>query len=56
MTMIKKLDGVITDIPFIKIGRFTFINFKFVKTFKILYRRKNNKSYPDFKILFSFQY
>lgn len=56
MTMIKKLDGVTTDIPYIKIGRFTFINFKFVKTFKILYRRrKTNKSYP-FKILFSFEY
>ena len=56
MKIIKELEGVYDSIPYIKIGRFTFINYKFIKTFKILYRKKSNKSYPDFKVIFSFEY
>ncbi len=50
---IGKINFVIGGVPYIKIYRFTFINFRYAKTFKILYETKQKYNH---KTLFTFSY
>ena len=46
------INFVIGGVPFVKIFRFTFVNFKYAKTFRILYELKSN----TYKTLFKWRY
>ena len=50
---IGNINFVIDGVPYLKIYKFTFINLKYIKTFKILY--ETNKKY-NHKTLLSFNY
>ena len=50
---IGKINFVIGGVPYLKIYRFTFINFRYTKTFKILYETKQKYNH---KTLFTFSY
>lgn len=50
---IGNINFIIDGVPYLKIYKFTFINLKYVKTFKILYETKQKYNH---KTLFSFSY
>jgi len=50
---IGNINFVIGKVPYIKIYRFTFVNFRYLKTFKILYETKQKYNH---RAIFSFNY
>ena len=50
---IGNINFITGGVPYIKIYKFTFVNYKYSKTFKILYKTKQKYNH---KTIFSFNY